>query len=270
MDIGLFVVANERGMPIGELAAAAEDRGFESLWIPEHSHIPLDSRYPGDVPIPRDYAYTFDPFISLTLAAAATSKMILATGICLVIERDTIFTAKQVSTLDYISGGRVEFGIGAGWNRHEMENHGTDYGTRFDRLKDQMLAMKNIWENEEAEYHGEFVNFSKMWSWPKPIQKPHPPILLGGESIHTLRRVVDYCDGWLPRAREPEKVLEGMKTLEQMARAAGREIPVSVFAAPPKYLRQFSDAGAKRSVLMLPAEDTSATLKRLDEYAKFV
>ncbi len=268
METGLFVVATENAMPVDQLARAAEERGFDSLWIPEHTHIPLDSTYPGGLPIPKDYAHTYDPFVALTLAAGATSSIRLGTGICLVIERDTIQTAKAVATLDRVSHGRFEFGIGAGWNRKEMENHGTDYTTRFARMKDQILAMRTIWQEEEAEYHGEFVDFAPMWSWPKPVQKPGPPVLLGGESIHTLRRVVDYCDGWLPRAREPKKVLEGMKTLRTMAEEAGREIPVSVFAPAPEDLSAFADAGAKRCILILPAEDTEATLHRMDNYAK--
>ncbi|MCH7742782.1 MAG: LLM class F420-dependent oxidoreductase [Proteobacteria bacterium] len=270
MDLGLFVIATQHAMPIDQLAKAAEERGFESIWIPEHSHIPIDSVYPGGVPIPKDYSYTFDPFISLAIAASATSTIRLGTGICLVIERDTIMTAKEVSTLDYISGGRFEFGIGAGWNQKEMENHGTNYDTRFAKLRDQILAMRTIWTDDEAEYHGDFVDFGPMWSWPKPVQHPCPPVLLGGESIHTLRRIVDYCDGWLPRARDPEKVLQGMDTLRQLAQEAGREIPVSIFAAPPKLLSRFADAGAKRSILMLPADNTEITLKRLDDYAKLI
>lgn len=270
MDLGLFVIATQYAMPINELAKAAEERGFESIWIPEHSHIPLDSTYPGGLPIPKDYSYTYDPFISLAIAASATSTIRLGTGICLVIERDTITMAKEVSTLDNLSDGRFEFGIGAGWNQKEMENHGTHYKTRFNKLRDQILAMRTIWTEEEAEYHGDFVNFDPMWAWPKPIQQPSPPVLLGGESIHTLRRIVDYCDGWLPRARDPEKVLRGMDTLRRLAVEANREIPVSIFAAPPKLLSRFADAGAKRSILILPAENTEATLKRLDDYAKLI
>ena len=198
MRIGLFVVATEASMPITHLAQEAEDRGFDSLWIPEHSHLPTASKYPGGLSIPRDYAHTFDPFVTLGAAAAVTSRIKLATGICLVIERDTIFTAKQVATLDQVSNGRFEFGIGAGWNRIEMEHHGTDYPSRFRRLREQIIAMKTIWTEEEASFDGEFVKFGPMWSWPKPVQRPHPPIWLGGESIHTMRRIIDFCDGWLP------------------------------------------------------------------------
>jgi probable F420-dependent oxidoreductase len=270
MDIGIFVIANKQAMNLVELAQAAEARGFDSLWVPEHSHLPTASKYPGGMPIPRDYAHTYDPFVALSAMAAVTSKIKLATGICLIIERDTIFTAKQVATLDEMSNGRFEFGIGAGWNRIEMEHHGTSYDSRFRRMKEQIMAMKTIWREEEASFAGEFVRFESMWSWPKPAQVPHPPIWLGGESIHTLRRVVDYCDGWLPRIREPEKVLQGMQTLRELAQEAGREIPVSAFSMPPKYAAQFRDAGAQRAIMMLPAGDRDATLARLDQYAELI
>ncbi len=269
MNIGLFVVATEHSMPVADLARAAEDRGFESLWFPEHSHIPVDSAYPGGLPIPKDYAHTLDPFICLAAAAAVTDKIRLGTGICLLIERDTIMTAKEVATIDLMSNGRFEFGIGGGWNQKEMANHGTDFTTRFAKLADQIAAMKVIWANEEAAYEGPFTSFGPMWSWPKPVQSPHPPILLGGESIHTMRRVIDYCDGWIPRARDPEKVLAGMQQMKAMAAEAGRKIDVSVFAIPPEpiWVSRFGDAGARRCILLLAAADEEKTLKRLDRYA---
>lgn len=272
MNIGLFIVATEISMPIVDLAPAAEQRGFESLWFPEHSHIPLDSAYPGGMTIPEAYAHTLDPFICLAVAASVTNEIRLGTGICLLIERDTLLTAKEVATIDLVSKGRFEFGIGGGWNQKEMAHHGTEYATRFDKLADQIAAMKIIWGEEVAEYHGPFVDFNPSWSWPKPIQTPHPPILLGGESIHTLRRVVAYCDGWLPRARDPEQVLAGMQQLKQMADEAGREIPVSVFGIAPKVdmINQFEAAGAKRCIILLPAENESRTLERLDAYAELI
>jgi probable F420-dependent oxidoreductase len=272
MNIGLFVVATENSMPVTDLAVAAEQRGFDSLWFPEHSHIPIDSAYPGGIPIPEEYAHTLDPFICLASAASVTSTISLGTGICLLIERDTILTAKEVATIDLVSHGRFEFGIGGGWNQKEMAHHGTEYTTRFEKLADQIAAMKIIWSQDVAEYHGAFVDFSASWSWPKPVQSPHPPILLGGESIHTLRRVIEYCDGWLPRARDPELVLRGMDTLQQMASEAGRDIPVSVFGVPPKadILERFEEAGAKRCIILLPADDESKTLSRLDDYAELI
>ncbi len=270
MDIGLFVIASNHTMNMVELAQEGEERGFESLWVPEHSHLPTATKYPGGLPIPKDYAHTYDPFVTLSAMAAVTTKIKLATGICLIIERDTIFTAKQVATLDQISNGRFEFGIGAGWNRLEMEHHGTDYDSRFRRMKEQVLAMKTIWREEEASFQGEFVGFESIWSWPKPLQDPHPPIWLGGESTHTMRRIVDYCDGWLPRVREPEKVIAGMKVLRELAVEVGREIPVSAFSMPPKYASQFRDAGAQRAIMMLPADERDATLSRLDKYAELI
>jgi probable F420-dependent oxidoreductase len=272
MHIGLFVVATENSMPIVELAPAAEQRGFESLWFPEHSHIPLDSAYPGGISIPEEYAHTLDPFICLATAASVTTEIRLGTGICLVIERDTLLTAKEVATIDLVSNGRFEFGIGGGWNQKEMAHHGTDYSTRFKKLEDQVAAMKVIWTEEIAEYHGSFVDFNPSWSWPKPIQKPHPPILLGGESIHTLRRVLAYCDGWLPRARDPDMVLAGMAQLREMAAKAGREIPVSIFGVAPKaeLIRQFEAEGARRCIILLPADDRNKTLERLDRYAELI
>lgn len=270
MDIGLFVIASNQAMNLVELAQEAEVRGFESLWVPEHSHLPTASKYPGGLPIPKDYAHTYDPFVALTAMAAVTEKIKLGTGICLIIERDTIFTAKQVATIDQISNGRFEFGIGAGWNKIEMEHHGTDYSTRFRKMKEQIKAMQVIWRDEEASFDGEFVNFESMWSWPKPVQAPHPPIWLGGESVHTMRRIIDYCDGWLPRVRDPEMVLEGMNTLKNLGAEAGRDIPVSAFSMPPKYASQFRDAGAQRAIMMLPAEDRDATLQRLDQYASLI
>src|SRR6266545_4211775 len=182
MHIGVCMFATDYAIRLDELAREAEARGFESLFVPEYSH-------------------TFDPFVSLMAAAAATKRIRIGTGICLIIERDTITTAKEVATLDVLSGGRFEFGIGGGWNAEEMEHHGTDFKTRFKRLGEQVRAMKEIWTKDEAEFHGQHVNFDKIWSWPKPAQKPHPPVLLGGESSHTLQRVVDFCDGWFPRGR---------------------------------------------------------------------
>jgi probable F420-dependent oxidoreductase len=272
MHIGLFVVATENSMPIVDLAPAAEQLGFESLWFPEHSHIPLDSAYPGGIPIPEEYAHTLDPFICLATAASVTNTIRLGTGICLVIERDTILTAKEVATIDLVSNGRFEFGIGGGWNQREMAHHGTEYKTRFDKLEDQITAMKVIWSEAVAEHHGPFVDFNPSWSWPKPVQSPHPPILLGGESIHTLRRVVAYCDGWLPRARDPENVFNGMLQLKELADKAGRDIPVSVFGVAPKIdlINQFKAAGAKRCIILLPAENESKTLERLDRYANLI
>ena len=200
MHFGLTMFAADFAIRIDELAREAEARGFESLWLPEHTHIPASRRspWPGGADLPKEYWHTHDPFVALAVAAAVTRTLKLATGICLLIERDPITTAKQVASLDVLSNGRFIFGIGGGWNVEEMENHGTTFPTRWKLLRERVEAMKKIWTEETPEYHGTFVNFDKLWSWPKPVQNPHPPIYLGGHSPQVLQRVVDYCDGWLP------------------------------------------------------------------------
>ena len=201
MKIGAVIFPTDYSIAMTELAPALEERGFESLFVPEHTHIPTSRRSPwrGGPVLPPEYSHTLDPFVGLAAAAAVTSTLRLGTGICLVTERDPIVTAKAVSSLDLVSGGRFELGIGAGWNAEEMEHHGTRFESRFRVMEDRVKAMQAIWAADEASYEGEFTSFEPMWSWPKPVQKPHPPILLGGETVHTLRRVVDFCTGWFPR-----------------------------------------------------------------------
>src|SRR5881409_2230749 len=251
MHIGIAIFATEFAIRIDELAREAEARRFESLWVPEHTHIPTSRRSPfaGGQQLPEQYKHTLDPFVALTAAAAATKTLRVGTGICLIIERDTITTAKSVASLDLLSHGRFEFGLGGGWNAEEMEHHGTQFKTRFKRLEEQVRAMKEIWTKDVAEFHGTFVSFDPVWAWPKPAQKPHPPILLGGESKYTLQRVVDLCDGWFPRGRNPEVTLTAYKELRELAAKKGRDmktISVSIFAAPPDEakLDQFRQAGA--------------------------
>jgi probable F420-dependent oxidoreductase len=276
MKIGVCIFATEYAIRIDELAREAEARNFESLWVPEHTHIPTSRRSPfAGGELPEQYKHTLDPFVALMAAAAATKRLRVGTGICLLIERDTITTAKSVASLDLLSDGRFELGIGGGWNAEEMEHHGTDFKTRFKRLEEQVKAMKAIWTKDVAEYHGKFVDFEPIWSWPKPVQKPHPPILLGGESSYTLQRVVDFCDGWYPRGRAPEKVLAGMKELKERAAKAGRDmktISISAFAAPPdkKVLDDFAAAGVTRAILLLPPEPRDKVLPLLDQYAKLI
>ena len=277
MHVGLCMFATEYAIRIDELAREAEARNFESLWVPEHTHIPTRRRsaFAGGQELPEQYKHTLDPFVALTAAAAATKKLRVGTGICLIIERDTITTAKSVASLDLLSHGRFEFGLGGGWNAEEMEHHGTEFRTRFKKLEEQVRAMKEIWTKDVAEFHGQYVNFDKIWAWPKPEQKPYPPILLGGESRYTLQRVVDFCDGWYPRGRAPEKVLAGMKELKELASKAGRDmktLSVSTFAAPPdkSVLDQFAAAGVTRSILLLPPEPRDKILPLLDQYAKLV
>lgn len=277
MRIGLFPFSTDYSMPIDQLAIAAEERGFDSIWLPEHTHIPASRQtpYPGGGDLPKEYSHTLDPFVALAIAAGVTTKLKLATGICLAIEHQALTLAKTVATLDHISNGRVLLGLGAGWNREEMENHGTNYASRFAKLEEQMAALREIWTNDEATFHGEYENFDAVWSWPKPVQRPHPPLILGGETDYTLQRIVRQGDGWLPRAMKPEIVMAGMTKLARFAVEAGRDpasISVSVFAPPPKdaVVNQFRDTTVERVILMVPPQDESATLKRLDRYAEWV
>jgi probable F420-dependent oxidoreductase len=275
MHYGICIFPTDYSIRIDEVARAAEDRGFESLFVTEHTHIPASRRtpFPSGGELPREYSHTLDPFVALTAAAAVTRTLRLGTGICLIIEHDPIMTAKQVASLDLLSGGRFLFGIGGGWNAEEMENHGTAFTTRFRLLRERVLAMKEIWTKDAAAFHGEFVNFDAIWSWPKPAQKPHPPVLLGGESAYTLQRVVDFCDGWFPRGRAAASILPGLADLKARAARAGRDmktISVSVFGAKPDEatLDTFAGAGITRSILRLPSEGREVILPLLDQYAK--
>ncbi|MCY4533417.1 MAG: TIGR03619 family F420-dependent LLM class oxidoreductase [Gammaproteobacteria bacterium] len=277
MNIGIFNFITEYAMPVTDLAREVEERGFDSLWLPEHTHIPTSrkSPYPEADELPKEYLHTLDQFTTLSAAAAVTSTIKLGTGITLIIERDTITAAKAAATLDYLSGGRLLFGLGGGWNQEEAEHHGTQWDTRFKRLEEQMQALKIIFTEDEAEFHGKYVDFDPIWAWPKPVQKPHPPMFLGGETIHTLRRIVKYGDGWLPRARWPEKVLEGVTTLRQLAEEEGREpssINISIFAMPPDpdWVSRFTDAGVDRLIFFLPPDDADATRRRLDRVGRFL
>lgn len=277
MLIGVSMFATDYAIRTDDLAREAEARGFESLWVPEHTHIPSSRRtpWPGGAELPREYSHSYDPFVALMLAAAVTNTIKVGTGICLVIERDTITLAKEIASLDRLSGGRFLFGIGGGWNAEEMEHHGTVFKTRFKKMGEQVHALKTIWTQDEAEFHGDFVNFEPLWSWPKPLQQPHPPIFLGGETSYTLQRVVDYCDGWLPRSRRPELILQGIGELRERAAKAGRDmktISVTASGAPgdPKLLDSYRAAGCDRCILSLPSAGRDAVLPILDTYASFI
>jgi probable F420-dependent oxidoreductase len=277
MDIGVCMFNTDYAIRIEELARALEERGFESLWVPEHTHIPASRRtpFPGGGPLPLEYSHTLDPFVALAVATSVTTRLKVGTGICLLIQRDPIVTAKQIASLDFASNGRFLFGIGRGWNAEEMENHGTAFKTRSKVLRERVLAMKEIWTKDEAQFHGEFVNFDPIWSWPKPVQKPHPPVLLGGEGPLTLQRVVDFCEGWFPRGRNEAVVLDGMKELRERATKAGRDpstLSVSVFgaAADAGALDRFRQAGVARAILRLPSEPRDKVLPLLDQYRKLI
>jgi probable F420-dependent oxidoreductase len=269
LQVGVAIFPTIRGIGPAELARAAEDRGFESLFFPDHTHIPVASAntFLGEErPVPEYYREMLDPFVALTAAACVTTRLRLGTGICLVTGRDPIVTAKTVATLDQLSGGRVIFGVGAGWNVHELENHGTDPRRRFAVMRERVLAMKAIWTQEEASYHGDYIDFGPIWSWPKPLQKPHPPILIGGNGPRALERVLEYGDGWLPEF-EPT-LLERVAELQQRAREAGRaQIDVTIYSARLEAVDQYRDVGANRCVFWLPPNDRDSALRRLDEIA---
>ena len=276
MHTGVLMFATDYAIRIDELAREAEARGFESLFVPEHTHIPTSRRSPfAGGELPKEYWHTLDPFVGLMAAAAATKQLKVGTGICLIIERDTITTAKAAATLDLLSGGRFLFGIGAGWNAEEMENHGTVFKSRYQKMREQVLAMKEIWTKDTPEFHGDFVDFDPIWSWPKPTQTPHPPVILGGESSYTLQRVVDYCEGWLPRGRAAARILPGLEELKTRAAKAGRDmktISVTVFGAAPDdaVLETYRKAGITRVLFRLPSESRDTILPLLDRYAKLV
>lgn len=277
MQYGASIFITEYTIRPEELGREMEARGLESLWIPEHTHIPANRRtpYPAGGDLPKEYWHTYDPFLALTAAAMTTTKLKLATGICLVIERDPIVTAKEVATLDRLSNGRAIFGIGGGWNAEEMENHGTEFKTRWRLLRERVLAMKEIWTKDEAEFHGEFVNFDPIWSYPKPVQKPHPPIVMGGNGATTFDRVIEYCDGWMPIAMRVANLTERIAELKHKAEAAGRDpnsIPVTIFAAKPDRaaIEKLEQAGVSRVVFLMPPADRETILPLLDQYAELM
>src|SRR5581483_4939886 len=240
MHFGVLMFHTDYSMPAIPLAQAMEARGFESLWAPEHSHIPLSrkSPFPGGGELPKPYYDAMDPFVTLSVAAAATKTLKLGTGVCLVIQRDTIQTAKLVASLDQVSDGRFLFGIGGGWNQDELEDHGTVYATRFKKMREQIEAMRAVWTSDVAEYHGELVDFPAMIARPKPVQQPYPPVIVGGMFPHAARRAIRYGDGWIPHLRRPqyEDVTDYLPQFRQMAQEAGRDpadVAVTVWGVPP-------------------------------------
>jgi len=274
MRVGVVYFPTDYGIDVRELAQAVEARGYESLFFPEHTHIPTSRRtpLPSGGELPERYKHSHDPFVALSFAAAATRKLVLGTGICLIPQRDPIVTAKCVASLDQLSRGRFVFGIGGGWNVDEMENHGASYETRFQLLRERVLAMKALWTEAEAQFHGKMVNFDPVWLYPKPAQRPHPPILLGGESDHTLKRVVEFCDGWFPRARPGFAAKEAVERLRRAAAAAGRDfatLSISVFRAPADagVLGDYRQAGIARAVLEVPDGSRDEILRLLDKHA---
>jgi probable F420-dependent oxidoreductase len=271
MEFGVSIFFTDYSIAPAELAVALEERGFDSVWAAEHSHIPVPRRTRADQELGKRYYDVMDPFVTLTAAACATKKLKLATGIALVIQRDTIQTAKLVASLDQVSGGRFLFGIGGGWNQEEIENHGTVFKTRMQKMREQIEAMKAIWTEETAQYHGEIVSFDTIQTWPKPVQKPHPPVILGGAFPWAARRAVRYGDGWYPNASsgEPEDYIPAFR---QMARDAGRDtnsLSLRLGGAPDDLdrLKRFRDLGVDAVNVSLMSETRDEILPQLDHWA---
>ena len=270
MRFGIATFVTDEGIRPDALGRALEERGFGSLWLAEHSHIPVsrESPYPGGGDLPRKYFRTLDPFVALTAAAAVTSRLVLGTGIALLPQRDVIHTANEVASLDVVSNGRVAFGVGVGWNREEMRNHGTDPGTRGTLMDEQLAALTQIWTADEAEYHGRHVDFDPIHLWPKPVQKPRPPIYVGGESPAALRRLAAFGDGWLPRGRTaPAEITRVRAWLADQGRT---DVPFVVFSAEADEakLAEFADAGVDEVTLALETQPEADTLRALDALAK--
>ena len=277
MKFGVMMFTTDYSIAAHELAIAVEERGFESLWLPEHSHIPLPrvSPWPGGGELPKMYYDVMDPFVSLGAAASVTKRIKLATGICLVVQRDPIQLAKEVATLDQISNGRFLFGVGGGWNAEEMADHGTiDFKGRFKLMDERVEALRNIWTQNQPEFHGASVDFGPMMTWPKPIQKPYPPIIIGGGFPYGARRAISYGDGWMPIGDRVD-VIELLPRFRQMAAEAGREpddIPVTSFGLQPEndLVAKAADAGIDRVVFGLPPEKAETILPMLDKFSDMV
>lgn len=271
MDFGIAIFQTDATPPPDVTARMVEERGFESFWLPEHSHIPAarDSPYPMGGDLPPEYARTWDPFIGLALAGAATSTLKLGTAITLVVQRDPIHLAKTIATLDRASGGRVIVGVGAGWNLEEMANHGTDPARRFGILRERIEAMRAIWTEHEASYHGDHVHFDRIWCDPKPLQPGGPPIVLGGGGPRVLDRVLRYADGWFPIVTGLPSLFARVRELRERADAAGRQVPVTLnglFPKPDK-LAQCIEADIERGVFWLPQGDAGDVERALDGIA---
>jgi len=274
MKYGLYVAPIESNRPITAIAQEAEDRGFDSIWIPEHVHIPVDRKTPypfsPDGSLPETHYRLPDPFVALMAAATATTELKVATGICLVTEHEPIATAKAIASLDSISGGRFLFGIGAGWLPEEMEPLGVKFADRWKVTEHRVRAMKALWTEETAEYHSEFVDFPATYLYPKPAQKPHPPIYIGTSVKYVYQRIVDWADGWLPNVNDPVKLAEGIAALRQTAEASGRDpdsIPVTMFNARRDALAEYERLGVERVVLM-PRDPSDMQTADIDEVAR--
>ncbi len=267
MKFGIAIFSTDLSIGVAELVREVEDRGFDSFWVPEHTHIPVSRRsaYPGGGDLPEYYKRTLDPSVALTVAAENSSRLLLGFGIVLIVERDPITTAKAVASLDLVSGGRVIFGVGGGWNREEMENHGTDPKLRWRLLRERVLAMREIWTQEEAEFHGELVDFGPIWSWPKPVQD-RLPVYVGGNTENTLKRVIEFGDGWMPnatRSRLADQVPEFRRLCEESGRG---HLPVTVYGSRPtaEAIAEFESLGVDRLVFWMPSKPRDEVMRELE------
>lgn len=279
MKCGLTIFPTDYTIGPGELAAVMEERGFESLWVPEHSHFPVSPLTPGrdSGGLPNMYYDLMDPFVALAMAAEATDELLLGTSICLVVQRDPLQLAKVVASLDSLSGGRFLFGVGGGWNPMEMADHGTPFAERLAIMRERIEAMKELWTQEQAEYHGKYVNFAPSYAWPKPARKPHPPIHVAANAPKGLARVVAYGDGWFPLMDENDQgaVFDHLSTLRDRLKAAGRDpasVEVSVYMCPPKdeVVTRCRDEGIDRVIFLLDPKGREEVLEQVDNYAELM
>ncbi len=279
MKIGISTFPTDYSPDVAAVARRAEELGFESLWVPEHVMLPVASstKWPGSTEgaIPKVYADIADPFVALARASGVTERLMLGTAICLVPERNPLLLAKEVASLDMFSGGRFLFGIGAGWLREELELLGGDFDRRWGQTKEAVLAMKEIWTRTESEFHGEFYDFPPVYSFPRPVQRPHPPVLLGGMAERVFKRVAEWGDGWIPNRVTPAEVREGRARLDELAQAAGRDpssIEITVSGQPPDagLIEEYGEAGADRVIVRLADVDEEQSLDEMDRIAKAV
>jgi probable F420-dependent oxidoreductase len=266
MEIGVAMFATHDAIGPAQLARLAEEHGYDSLFFPEHSHIPASrlTPYGGGGELPRKYLHTYDLFVALTAAATVTTKIRVGSGICLVVQRDPIHTAKAVASVDQLSGGRFDFGVGAGWNREEMENHGTNPRVRMAIMRERVEAMKAIWTQDEASYSGEYVKFERIWSWPKPQQRPHPPVIVGGGGPSVLDRVLAFGDAWMPNFHVPDV----LGRAEQLRARTDRSIDLMVMGIPadPNAIEAYEKAGFRRILHWLPSAGRSVVERAMERY----
>jgi probable F420-dependent oxidoreductase len=272
MDTGIGYFPTHDAVDPAAMAQLVEERGHAALYFAEHTHIPAarETAWPGGAELPRKYSRMHELFVALTAAAGATRRLRVGSGICLVVQRDPILTAKTVASVDALSGGRLEFGVGAGWNREEMANHGTDPRVRMRVMRERVEAMQAIWSQEEASYHGEFVHFDRIWSWPKPLQLPWPPVLVGGGGPTVLDRVLAFGDVWFAQHRE--RPLERIAELRARAAEAGRDIPVDVIGVPPKAeaIARYEGAGVRRVSFWAPSAGRAVIERALEAFERAV